>query len=160
MKTTCTNLQKVTTARRHEGADWLEVRRALQCHNTSTDLYYNQTNSCACYTYFIYLLLVFCNFLECNWQGYTNLLKILQPTPKCVCWQDNPRQFPHLGPAILEWPVNLTVKWHFVLSALNWYKFLLMSKTLKLLGTNTQNFAARVTRCSEFVHPCKYALYI
>jgi hypothetical protein len=31
---------------------------------------------------------------------------------------------------------------------------------LKLLGTTTQNFAARVTRCPEFVHPCKYALYI
>jgi len=31
---------------------------------------------------------------------------------------------------------------------------------MKLLGTITQNFAARVTRCPEFVHPCKYALYI
>jgi hypothetical protein len=31
---------------------------------------------------------------------------------------------------------------------------------LKLLGTTTQNFAARVNRCPEFVHPCKYALYI
>jgi hypothetical protein len=30
----------------------------------------------------------------------------------------------------------------------------------KLLGTTTQNFSARVTRCPEFVHTCKYALYI
>jgi len=31
---------------------------------------------------------------------------------------------------------------------------------LKLLGTTTQNFAAGVNRCPEFVHPCKCALYI
>jgi hypothetical protein len=31
---------------------------------------------------------------------------------------------------------------------------------LKLLGTTIQNFAARVNRCPDFVHPCKYALYI
>ena len=31
---------------------------------------------------------------------------------------------------------------------------------LKLLGTTTRNFAARVNRCPEFVHLCKYALYI
>jgi hypothetical protein len=30
---------------------------------------------------------------------------------------------------------------------------------LKLLGTTTKKFAARVNRCPEFVHPCKYALY-
>jgi len=30
----------------------------------------------------------------------------------------------------------------------------------KLLGTTTQNYSARVTRCPEFVHTCKYALYI
>jgi len=31
---------------------------------------------------------------------------------------------------------------------------------LKLLGTATQNFAAGVTRCPDFVHPYKYAFYI
>jgi hypothetical protein len=31
---------------------------------------------------------------------------------------------------------------------------------LKLLGTTTQNFAASVKSCPDFVHPCKYALYI
>jgi hypothetical protein len=31
---------------------------------------------------------------------------------------------------------------------------------LKLLDTITQNFSVRVTRCPEFVHTCKYALYI
>jgi hypothetical protein len=31
--------------------------------------------------------------------------------------------------------------------------------TLKLLCTITQNFAAIVTRCPEFVHPYKCALY-
>jgi hypothetical protein len=29
----------------------------------------------------------------------------------------------------------------------------------ELLGTTMQNFSARVTRCPEFVHTCKYALY-
>ena len=56
--------------------------------------------------------------------------------------------------------------WHFVLSALNWYIYIFVfdGKTaiimLKLLGTTTQNFAARVNRCPEFVHSCKCALYI
>jgi len=30
----------------------------------------------------------------------------------------------------------------------------------KLLGTTMQDFSARVTRCPQFVHTCKYALYI
>ena len=77
-----------------------------------------------------------------------------------MCWQDDPRQVPHFGPTILEWPVNLTVMWHFVLSTLNWYILWLVREMLKLLGTIIQNFVARVTRCPEIVHSCTYALYI
>jgi len=44
------------------------------------------------------------------------------------------------------------------------YIFVFNGKTaiimLKLLGTTTQNFAARVNRCPEFVHPSKCALNI
>jgi hypothetical protein len=108
----------------------------------------------------MYLLLVFCNFLEPNWQGYTNLLKIWKPPPNCLCWHNDPKQVPHLGPPILEWPVNLTVMWHFMLSTLHLYIFLLVREMLKLLGTIIQNVAARVTRFPEFVHSCTYAFYI
>jgi hypothetical protein len=31
---------------------------------------------------------------------------------------------------------------------------------LKLFGTTTQNFAARVTRCPEFVHPCTVHVHL
>lgn len=67
-------------------------------------------------------------------------------------------KFPYWGHRSLDWPVNCTVIWHFLLGACELKLLCAREKTaqlmLKIHSAPIPNFVAWASCCLEFVHPC------